>query len=51
MGTICAAKYAIIFMGRFERNFIYLGLQTFPIFIVNLFMIDFYSGIEAKRSY
>ena len=32
MGTICAPNYANIFMGKFERNFIYPCLQTFANF-------------------
>ena len=32
MGTIYAPKYANIFMGKFERNFIYPFLQTFSNF-------------------
>ena len=32
MGTICTPSYANIFMGKFERNFMYLCLQTFSNF-------------------
>ena len=32
MGTICTLSYANIFMEKFERNFIYLGLQIFSNF-------------------
>ena len=41
----------IIFMGKFERNFIYPCLQTFQNFIFDLLMISFYSGMEAKHNY
>ena len=32
MGTICAPNYANIFIGKFEKNFIYLWIQTFSHF-------------------
>ena len=43
MGTLYAPKYANIFMGKFERNFIYPFLQTFSKFycwfVVDIFLL------------
>ena len=51
METICPPNYANIFTGKFERNFMHPCLQIFSNFIVNLSMISFYSGMEAKNNY
>ena len=51
MGTICAPNYANIFMGKFERKFIYPCLQTFSnIFIIYFSNRSFYSGMEVKHT-
>ena len=46
MGTIWAPNYVNIFMGEFERNFIYHVFKHFQMYIVDLSMIYFYQELH-----
>ena len=51
MGTVCAPNYANIFMGKYERNFMYPCLQTLSNFycnFINIFLL--YNGSETQLS-